>query len=144
MSAAASFVKESPGTAACTVIAAGGLAVVAAPAIVTGPLLAFAGFTPLGPAAGSLAAMIQGGLGNLVAGSAFATLQSAAMGGYGAAVVAGAAQGAGAVVAAAGAAGAAGAALRGRSDEGSDEGEEDEGTGYVPNLDVPRQKFHED
>lgn len=129
IAAATTFVKESPGTAACTVVAAGGLAVVAAPTIVTGPLLAFAGFTPLGPAAGSLAVMIQSGLGNVLAGSAFATLQSAAMGGYGAAVVAGAAQGAGAVVAAAGAAGAAGAALRGRPDEESDGEEADEEPG---------------
>lgn len=39
-----------------------------------------------------MAAGVQAGIGNVAAGSLFATLQSAAMGGYGAAAVAAAAQ----------------------------------------------------
>ncbi|KAF1996227.1 hypothetical protein P154DRAFT_580154 [Amniculicola lignicola CBS 123094] len=58
--------------------------------VITAPLLGLVGFTGVGVAAGSLAAGIQSGLGNVVAGGVFATLQSAAMGGYGAATVAGA------------------------------------------------------
>ncbi len=45
---------------------------------------------------GGIAATIQASFGNIAAGGLFATLQSAAMGGYGAATVAGAAQAAGA------------------------------------------------
>ncbi|KAF4311333.1 hypothetical protein GTA08_BOTSDO13076 [Botryosphaeria dothidea] len=63
-------------------------AVVLVPAIVTAPVLGFLGFTVLGPAAGSIAAILQSFLSPIAAGSAFATLQSAAMGGYGVAVVA--------------------------------------------------------
>ncbi|KAF2689541.1 hypothetical protein K458DRAFT_384177 [Lentithecium fluviatile CBS 122367] len=43
---------------------------------------------------GSLAASVQSAIGTVTAGSAFATLQSAAMGGYGAATVANAVAGA--------------------------------------------------
>jgi hypothetical protein len=57
--------------------------------------------------AGSIAAGVQGA--NVVAGGIFATLQSAAMGGYGLAAVAGAAQAVGGVTAVAGGAGAAAA-----------------------------------
>ncbi|KAF2796877.1 hypothetical protein K505DRAFT_155120 [Melanomma pulvis-pyrius CBS 109.77] len=57
-------------------------------------LLGLAGFTSAGVAAGSLAAAVQSSMGTVVAGGAFATLQSAAMGGYGAAIVAGAMSGA--------------------------------------------------
>lgn len=53
---------------------------------------------------GSIAAGAQATIGNVVGGSAFATLTSAGMGGYGAAVVAGAAQAAGGAAALAGAA----------------------------------------
>jgi hypothetical protein len=53
---------------------------------------------------GSLAAGIHAGIGNVVAGSAFATVQSAAMAGYGTAVVGGIVQGVGVAVAAGGAA----------------------------------------
>ncbi|KAG6050268.1 hypothetical protein E4U39_004538 [Claviceps sp. Clav50 group G5] len=41
------------------------------------------GFGSLGPIAGSLAANVQSGIGNVVAGSLFARLQSAGMGGQG-------------------------------------------------------------
>ncbi|KAF5601216.1 hypothetical protein FPANT_1823 [Fusarium pseudoanthophilum] len=46
------------------------------------------GFTPSGPLLGSFAAWIQSLIGNVVAGSLFATLQSAAMGGYGVGILA--------------------------------------------------------
>ncbi|KAF2829874.1 hypothetical protein CC86DRAFT_176537 [Ophiobolus disseminans] len=59
------------------------------PGIITAPLLAMAGFASRGIAAGSLAAAIQSGMGAAIpAGGTFAVLQSAAMGGYGAAAVA--------------------------------------------------------
>jgi len=57
------------------------------PAALTGPLLATMGFGASGPVAGSVAAWLQSVLGPIGAGSAFAYLQSAAMGGYGVAVV---------------------------------------------------------
>ncbi|KAK3487967.1 uncharacterized protein B0T23DRAFT_398630 [Neurospora hispaniola] len=72
-----------------------GLAAVAAPAIVTAPILAVLGFGAAGPVAGSAAAIAQGVIGNVVAGSPFAIAQSAAMGGYGAAIVNGVVQGGG-------------------------------------------------
>jgi len=50
--AALGYAAANPVTAACGVVTVGGLAVVAAPAVLTSPLLAAAGFTPLGPAAG--------------------------------------------------------------------------------------------
>lgn len=53
---------------------------------------------------GALAASVHSTIGNVVGGSTFAVLQSAGMGGYGAATVATAAQGVGATVAAVGAA----------------------------------------
>ncbi|KAF4465417.1 Interferon-induced 6-16 [Fusarium albosuccineum] len=54
-------------------------------AIVKG-ILGVLGFTSVGIKAGSLAAMIQSLIGNVVAKSLFAILQSAGMGGYGAAI----------------------------------------------------------
>ncbi|KAF9697279.1 hypothetical protein EKO04_004548 [Ascochyta lentis] len=53
----------------------------------TPAILGAAGFTAGGIAAGSAAAGIQAGIGSVAAGSAFATLTSAAMGGYGAVIV---------------------------------------------------------
>ncbi|KAJ8112496.1 hypothetical protein OPT61_g5148 [Boeremia exigua] len=49
----------------------------------TPAMLGLVGFTAFGPAAGSIAAVVQSTTGPVAAGSAFATLQSAAMGGYG-------------------------------------------------------------
>ncbi|KAH7392737.1 hypothetical protein BKA66DRAFT_439447 [Pyrenochaeta sp. MPI-SDFR-AT-0127] len=49
------------------------------PGIVTAPLLALAGFTSSGVAAGSLAACIQSAVGAVQAGGTFAVLQSAAV-----------------------------------------------------------------
>ncbi|EKD20066.1 uncharacterized protein L3040_002256 [Drepanopeziza brunnea f. sp. 'multigermtubi'] len=78
------LIKKNPGAAAA--IAASGLTFVA-PFLVTGPLLWVFGWGGTGIRAGSAAAAIQASAGNVVAGTTFATLQSAAMGGYGAAAV---------------------------------------------------------
>ncbi|EKG17573.1 hypothetical protein MPH_05194 [Macrophomina phaseolina MS6] len=67
-------------------------AIIITPTIFTTPCLMFLGFTPLGPAAGSIAATLHSVLSPLAAGSGFSVLQSAAMGGYGSAVVAGTAR----------------------------------------------------
>ncbi|KAH9893777.1 hypothetical protein F4778DRAFT_748456 [Xylariomycetidae sp. FL2044] len=64
-------------------VCAAGLITVAAPAAVVG----LAGFGSGGVVGGSLAAAIQGGIGNVAAGSAFAICQSAGAGGAGATVV---------------------------------------------------------
>ncbi|TIA78955.1 hypothetical protein D6C76_03792 [Aureobasidium pullulans] len=56
------------------------------PALLTGPLLALLGFGGLGPAAGGLAAGFQGWLGTPWL---FRVLQSAAMGGWGSALIQG-------------------------------------------------------
>ncbi|CAG1972590.1 unnamed protein product [Fusarium graminearum] len=79
-----------------------GVAIVAVPAIVAGPILGALGFGAAGVAAGSTAAGVQSGIGSVAAGSLFATLQSASAGGYGVAIVHGAVQAVGAVVGARG------------------------------------------
>ncbi|RYN66542.1 hypothetical protein AA0118_g2786 [Alternaria tenuissima] len=56
-------------------------------AVVTPAMLGLVGFTPLGIAGGSLAAGFQAAVGPIAAGSAFAILTSAGMGGYGLGVV---------------------------------------------------------
>ncbi|OHE99464.1 hypothetical protein CORC01_05264 [Colletotrichum orchidophilum] len=71
---------------------AGSLVVLAAPALVAAPALGAAGFGAQGIVAGSAAAGVQAGIGNVVAPSLFATLQSAGAAGYGAAAVNGAVQ----------------------------------------------------
>ncbi|EFY93871.1 hypothetical protein J3459_007627 [Metarhizium acridum] len=72
-----------------------GAAVVAAPALLSTPALAAAGFSSSGITAGSLAATIHSGIGSVASGSAFATLQSAGAGGASLAIVNGVAQGVG-------------------------------------------------
>ncbi|KAL7949492.1 hypothetical protein V8C42DRAFT_311054 [Trichoderma barbatum] len=97
---------ENPVLAAATVATGAGLLVVAAPAVVTVPFMGAAGaagFTPAGIAATSAASAMHASIGNVAAGSLFATVQSAATGGYGVAVLTGAAQAAGGAVAGAGA-----------------------------------------
>ncbi|PKK49225.1 hypothetical protein CI102_4796 [Trichoderma harzianum] len=97
--------RENPLLAVATVATGTGLLVVAAPAVLTAPIMSFAGaagFTPAGIAASSAASAIHASIGNVVAGSVFATFQSAAAGGYGVGVLAGAAQTAGGAVAGAG------------------------------------------
>lgn len=71
--------------------------VLLAPAAATAPIFAAFGLTALGPAGGSLAASTMSYFGYVPAGGVYALAQSAAMGGYGAGLAAGAAQ-AGAVV----------------------------------------------
>lgn len=63
----------------------------------------------------STASAVHASIGNVAAGSLFATLQSAAAGGYGVAALTGAAQTAGGAVAGAGAIGTAVAWLKGKS-----------------------------
>ncbi|KAI0784738.1 hypothetical protein C8Q75DRAFT_380887 [Abortiporus biennis] len=62
----------------------GVVATVAGPALASAPVvvgapLSILGFSPTGPIAGSAAARMQSGIGNVAAGSAFATAQSLAM-----------------------------------------------------------------
>ncbi|KAI0181665.1 hypothetical protein GGR52DRAFT_48688 [Hypoxylon sp. FL1284] len=87
---AVSWIWENPGKAALYGAAGAGASVALAPALVSTPALAVLGFGADGIAKASLAAGIQSGIGNVVAPSLFATLQSAGMAGYGAAVVNGA------------------------------------------------------
>ncbi|QPH00569.1 hypothetical protein C2857_004319 [Epichloe festucae Fl1] len=103
-----------------------GLLVVAGPGIVAAPLLGASGFGSLGPIAGSAAACVQSGIGNVVAGSAFATLQSAGMGGAGAAVVNGVVSTVGGVVAAVGAVSTT-SSKKGKDGHGHGHGAEDDG-----------------
>ncbi|KAI0885022.1 uncharacterized protein GGS22DRAFT_162518 [Annulohypoxylon maeteangense] len=70
----------------------------AIPAIIAGPALAAAGFGANGIIGASLASGAQAAVGNVAAGSLFATLQSAGMAGYGAAIVNGVVQAGGAAV----------------------------------------------
>ncbi len=57
----ASWAAKNPGSAACAAVAVGGLlAVVAAPAIATSPMLAVAGFGPSGPVAGYYSVIFSG------------------------------------------------------------------------------------
>ncbi|KAF2706356.1 hypothetical protein K504DRAFT_361368, partial [Pleomassaria siparia CBS 279.74] len=53
-------------------------ALLVASSVIAPPLLAVAGFTNVGVAAGSLAAAVQSSIGNVAAGGTFAVLQSAA------------------------------------------------------------------
>lgn len=114
----------------CTVTGGTGALVVAAPAVVSAPILASMGFTASGVQAGkfeshvfiihnhlgmtiflnltlcvlllaSIGAAIHSTIGNVVTGSYFAILQSAGAGGYGQPLVTGAIQVAGATVSAA-------------------------------------------
>ncbi|KAL2858972.1 hypothetical protein BJX68DRAFT_262491 [Aspergillus pseudodeflectus] len=88
---AANWTSQNPALATSILI---GGAIIAAPAVVAAPALSIAGFGPAGVQAGSIAAAVQGTIGNVAAGSTFATLQSAGAAGAGAAVVNGAVQGA--------------------------------------------------
>lgn len=121
------------GSAAAIVV---GVAVVAVPALVAGPLLGALGFGAAGITAGqslevvpcldpftdfsgSAAAGIQSGIGSVVAPGIFATLQSAGAGGYGVAAVHTVVQAVGALVAAGGVAGT-------QAQGGDEDGNEDE------------------
>ncbi|KAL4821615.1 hypothetical protein BDW67DRAFT_179457 [Aspergillus spinulosporus] len=86
---AAKWAAKNPGSAAST---AAGFAVIAAPGLVVTPILSVLGFGPGGVQACSFAASAQSIIGNVAAGSTFATLQSAGAGGAGLAVIDGVAQ----------------------------------------------------
>ncbi|KAH7116876.1 hypothetical protein B0J11DRAFT_583583 [Dendryphion nanum] len=79
------YIVEHPIRAAFHVVNAVALI---APAAIFSPVLGLVGFTGVGIAGGSIAAGVQSAMGTVGAGSVFATLQSAAMGGYGTTVVA--------------------------------------------------------
>ncbi|KAL3584625.1 hypothetical protein FPOAC2_14405 [Fusarium poae] len=83
------YAKENPGAAA---------AMGAAGIMVAAPAAAIAGFGANGIAAGSVAAGVHAGIGNVAAQSSFAILQSYGMAGYGVPVVHGIVQAAGAVM----------------------------------------------
>lgn len=129
--AAARLVAQNPGTTLAAGVGGAGLLAVAAPAAIMLPMLSAAGFSAGGVGAGrypdiisrasmfpefwssertrtdsdfnigTVAAGVQGMIGNVVAGSIFAACQSAAAGGAGAATVAGVTQAAGGLTAAA-------------------------------------------
>ncbi|KAL9085895.1 MAG: hypothetical protein Q9165_007378 [Trypethelium subeluteriae] len=67
------------------------------PALFTGPLLGLLGFGAAGPVAGSIAAGVQSMIAPVAGGSLFAILQSAGMGGFGAAIINGVAAARGAI-----------------------------------------------
>ncbi|KAK1827349.1 hypothetical protein QBC39DRAFT_362152 [Podospora conica] len=98
-----------------------GLTAVIAPAIIVGPALAAVGFGPLGPIVGALAPAIQAATAPVAAGGLFATLQSAAMGGYGLGAVTGAVQLVGGAVTAVGAKVAGGGAGNGKEKKEKEE-----------------------
>ncbi|KAL4936559.1 hypothetical protein BDV06DRAFT_91344 [Aspergillus oleicola] len=85
----AKWASNNPAFAATTACS---VAIVTVPGIVVAPVLSVLGFGAGGVQACSIAAGQQSAIGNVVAGSTFATLQSAAAGGYGVAVVNGVAQ----------------------------------------------------
>ncbi|KAI0130920.1 hypothetical protein F4814DRAFT_445064 [Daldinia grandis] len=85
-----SWIQQNPKKTA--VYATAGLAI-AAPMVIAAPILGAFGFGASGIAAGSVAAGAQ--TANVAAGSLFAILQSAGMGGYGAATVGGVVQASG-------------------------------------------------
>ncbi|PHH89803.1 hypothetical protein CDD83_5235 [Cordyceps sp. RAO-2017] len=115
------YIKEHPGAAAAF---GTGAVCVAGPGLVAAPLLGAAGFSATGIQAGSLAAAVQSGLGSVVAPGLFATLQSAAMGGYGVPAVLGVVKGAGGAILAGS---TARGALWGKKHDRADGGDEAEG-----------------
>lgn len=121
-SQATDWVSANPGTAACLAGAGIGVTLIAAPMAIALPVLGAVGFGSGGIVGGSVAAGAMGS--GVAAGSAFATLQSAAMGGYGVAAVMGAVQGTG--VAVAGASGGLATWLRRKKAAEEEAVEEDE------------------
>ncbi|RKL41052.1 hypothetical protein BFJ72_g5947 [Fusarium proliferatum] len=116
------YVKENPGSIMAMGLGAG---MVIAPGLVVAPAISAAGFTTEDVSAGLLAAGIQSGIGSVVAGSAFATLQSAGAGGFDLAVVNGVVQAAGVVVGGSGVA----AKLKGQGNGDNDNGDQEETDG---------------
>ncbi|KAF3484466.1 uncharacterized protein GIQ15_03790 [Arthroderma uncinatum] len=93
---------ENPLLATAAVVGSAGVLVIAAPGIVTMPALAAMGFTSTGVQLGSAAAVVQGTIGNVAAGSLFAVAQSAGAGGAGLVAINGGVQAGGALAAAGG------------------------------------------
>ncbi|EXJ65599.1 uncharacterized protein A1O5_11126 [Cladophialophora psammophila CBS 110553] len=92
---AATWSVQNPGLAACGVVGTAGAVLIAAPSLVVVPVLSAIGFGAGGVKAASAAAVIHGGIGNVVAGSSFAMAQSAGAAGAGLATINGVAQAAG-------------------------------------------------
>ncbi|KAJ9601939.1 hypothetical protein H2200_013498 [Cladophialophora chaetospira] len=99
---AGDWVFQNPKLATGAGVIAFGVTLVVCPGCATAPLLSTAGFGAGGVQAGSAAAAVHAGIGNIVAGSAFAIGQSAGAGGAGLAIVNGVAQAGGGVLIAAG------------------------------------------
>ncbi|KAI4867006.1 hypothetical protein F4820DRAFT_232249 [Hypoxylon rubiginosum] len=76
-----------------------GLAAIAVPSLIVGAGLGILGFGAAGIAKGTIAAGLHSAIGCASTPSIFATLQSAAMGGYGASIVSGVVQVVGGLVA---------------------------------------------
>ncbi|KAI2638225.1 hypothetical protein GGS21DRAFT_461225 [Xylaria nigripes] len=93
---ATEWATKNPGKA---VVMGAGVILAAAPMAAAAPVLGAFGFGANGIIAGSVAAGAQSSIGSVVAPSLFATLQSAAAGGYGVAAVSTAVQGVGGLVA---------------------------------------------
>ncbi|KIW90305.1 uncharacterized protein Z519_08949 [Cladophialophora bantiana CBS 173.52] len=104
---AVTWTAQNPGLAACGVVGTAGVVLVAAPSLVVVPVLSSIGFGASGVEAASAAAVIHGGIGNVVAGSPFAIAQSAGAAGSGLAAINGVAQAAGLALTAAGSGGIA-------------------------------------
>ncbi|KAI1759526.1 hypothetical protein GGR53DRAFT_140597 [Hypoxylon sp. FL1150] len=122
LNASAEWVTENPGKAALYGFAGTAMTV---PAVISGPALVATGFGGFGAVPASVASGYQAAIGNVAAGSVFATLQSAGMGGYGVAIVNGAVQAGGAIV---GATTALMDFTKNKEDEGKEiEGKDDEG-----------------
>ncbi|KAI1170830.1 hypothetical protein F4777DRAFT_567732 [Nemania sp. FL0916] len=96
---ATEWAVANPGTAVAVGVGGLGGVMVAAPMMAAAPVLGAFGFGANGIAVGSVAAGVQSGIGSVVAPGAFATIQSAAAGGYGVAAVSTAVQGMGGVIA---------------------------------------------
>ncbi|KAF2146777.1 uncharacterized protein K452DRAFT_193951, partial [Aplosporella prunicola CBS 121167] len=83
------WIREHPLQATCYAVGGG---MMLFPLAAATPVLGAVGFGAAGPVAGSLASAAQSIWAPVASGGLFATLQSAAMGGYGAAIVAGTVQ----------------------------------------------------
>ncbi|KAB8256410.1 hypothetical protein BDV32DRAFT_95726 [Aspergillus pseudonomiae] len=84
------YVSENPKSVLWGAVQAGAFI---CPGMVTGPLMHAAGFTSAGPAAGSVASWAQSHITPIAGQGIFAHVQSAAMNGYGRAIVDGVARG---------------------------------------------------
>jgi len=116
----------------------GAIAGVALTPVVAPLALGLVGFSAAGPVAGTFAAIIQSGIGNVVAGSAFATAQSVAMGGAIPTVVTAIGAGVGSLI---GATVAGGDGGDGSDGGGGDASEGDGDSGDGGNGTPPKSRF---